>query len=100
MDDAGLADIMREITLHFEENNEASPTVYDNLPADFIASASTMIVGFEIDVVSIEAIFKLSQDRDEQSFKNIINKLNGKDYRGKEIAQEMKNIENTLFPKE
>ena len=34
------------------------------------------IVAFEVEVVSIDNVFKLSQNRNEKSFQNIMDKLN------------------------
>ena len=67
---------MRKTTLYFEGNNPTSPTVYDNLDPGFIKRASAMIAGFEIEITKMEAVFKLSQDRDQESYQNIINHLN------------------------
>lgn len=100
LDGSGLAEIMRKTNLHFEGNNTESPTVYDNLPNDFIQSASKMIAGFEIEVSSVEAVFKLSQDRDEKSYQNIIEKLNQGDSSSKSIAAEMSKKATILFSSE
>jgi len=57
------------------------------------------IVAFEIEVESIENVFKLSQDRDKESYQNIIEKLETTDADGKTIAGEMKKRESKLFEK-
>ena len=62
-----------------------------------LKGASKMIAGFEIEVESIEAIFKLSQDRDEASYKNIIEKLKQQDGGSQIIAQEMQKRKAKLF---
>jgi transcriptional regulator len=49
------------------------------------------IVSFEIEITSIEAKKKLSQNRDDKNYKNIISKLEkSNDYQSIEIAKEMK----------
>jgi transcriptional regulator len=47
-------------------------------------------VAFEIEVKQIDNVFKLSQNRDEQSYHNIIAKLESQDADSKKIADEMK----------
>ena len=37
------------------------------------------IVAFEVEVLSIDNVFKLSQNRDEKSYHSIINKLQSSD---------------------
>jgi len=99
LDDSGLAEIMRNTTLYFEGNNPTSPTVYDNLDPGFIKRASAMIAGFEIEITKMEAVFKLSQDRDQESYQNIINHLNSLEGSGPLIAAEMVKREEDLFRK-
>ena len=56
------------------------------------------IVAFEIEVTDINNVFKLSQDRDEQSYHNIIEKLKEKGEDGQVIAAEMEKRIKELFP--
>ncbi len=99
VDDTGLRDIMRKTTLHFEGSNPQSPTVYDNLDPGFIKRASAMIAGFEIEITKMEAVFKLSQDRDQESYRNIIEKLKSQEDDGPSIAAEMEMREKALYRK-
>jgi transcriptional regulator len=55
------------------------------------------IIAFEIEVEAIENVFKLSQNRDKESYQNIIKKLETADSDGKGIAEEMKRRESQLF---
>ncbi len=71
----GLIYALRKLSLHYEKQNIQSSTIYDNLPADYAAKMLKAIVGFEIEVVSIDHVFKLSQNRDEKSYDNIISHL-------------------------
>lgn len=49
------------------------------------------IVSFEIEITAIEAKKKLSQNRDDKNYKNIISKLeNSNDFQSMEVAKEMK----------
>ncbi|MEP4596579.1 MAG: FMN-binding negative transcriptional regulator, partial [Cyclobacteriaceae bacterium] len=72
---AALQNMLRKISLHFENNNPDSPTAYDNLDPEKMESIMKAIVAFEIEVTALDNVFKLSQDRDEQSYHNIIKKL-------------------------
>jgi transcriptional regulator len=89
LDDAGLEVVLRKTTLHFEHHNPASPTVFDNLPDEFKQKYLKAIVAFEVEVVHMDHVFKLSQDRDKQSYLNIMEKLREQDESGRVIAEEM-----------
>jgi transcriptional regulator len=89
---------MKKLTLQFENNNTSSPTVYDNLPKEYLSKMMPGILGFEIKIDSLENVFKLSQNRDEKSYRNIIVQLEKKGGAGLEVAREMKNRLEKLFP--
>jgi transcriptional regulator len=94
-----LIAILKRLTLHYENNNTASTTIFDNLPSEYTRPLMKAIVAFEVEVTSVENVFKLSQNRDEKSFHNIINKLNEQGGDGKFIAEEMKKRQQQLFGK-
>ena len=98
LDDKALDDVLRKTTLHFENYNPDSTTVFDNLPAEFKKRVMHMIVAFEIEVQEIDTVFKLSQDRDLQSYRNIILKLREQGEAGQVIAEEMEKREKAVFP--
>lgn len=98
LDDSALEDILRMTTLYFEDQNEQSPTVFDNLPVEFKQRVMGAIVAFEIEIKEMDTIFKLSQDRDAESYQNIINKLKEQDEDGRVIAAEMEKRAKQLFP--
>jgi transcriptional regulator len=56
------------------------------------------IAGFEIKADKIDNVFKLSQNRDEKSYLNIISKLEEQGGEGALIAGEMKKRKMELFP--
>lgn len=95
-----LEDILQTTTLHFENQNQESTTVFDNLPLEFKQKALKLIVGFEIEIKDIDTVFKLSQDRDLKSYQNIIKKLKTQDKDGHVIASEMEKRIRQLFPDE
>jgi transcriptional regulator len=98
MDQEGLISILKKTSLHFENNNSSSTTVYDNLSPEYTSKLVKAIVGFEVEVEHIDNVFKLSQNRDEKSFETIIEKLKdgGKD--AKTIAEEMQKRQSQLYP--
>ncbi len=97
LDTAGTEAVLQRTSLYFEKNDGESPTVYANLPAAFKQKVIKLIVGFEIDVVELRSVFKLSQDRDAKSYDNIIEKLTAQGERGREIAREMEARKAQMF---
>ncbi|HYC29357.1 MAG TPA: FMN-binding negative transcriptional regulator [Chitinophagaceae bacterium] len=97
LEDDGLIGLMQKLSLHFEDNNLQSATVYDNLPGEYTSRLIKAIVGFEIEVEQLENVFKLSQNRDEKSFHAIIERLQQQGYNGQYIANEMKQRAAQLF---
>jgi transcriptional regulator len=93
-----LIDFMRKLTLKFEKGNTQSTTFYDNLPDNFLNKMMPAIVGFEIKADNIENVFKLSQNRDEKSYLNIISKLEEQGGQSALIALEMRKRQSELFP--
>jgi transcriptional regulator len=98
LDDDALTDVLRKTTLHFENQNQKSETIYDNLPSEYTQRLMKAIVAFEIEVKEIDTVFKLSQDRDFESYKNIILKLREQGENGKVIADEMEKRFKDVFP--
>ncbi len=90
LDDAGLEAVLQKSSLYFENNDPESPTVFANLPTELRKKLMKAIVAFEVDVEKIEHVFKLSQDRDDNSYRSIINHLEKEDENGRAIAAEMK----------
>ena len=98
LDDSALVSVLRKTTLHFENYNHHSATVFDKLPAEYIQKLMKAFVAFEIEVKEIKNVFKLSQDRDRQSYQNIIQKLNEQGEDGQVIAAEMEKRTREVFP--
>jgi transcriptional regulator len=98
MPDDGLVSFMKKLTLHFEKGNTSSPTYFNNLPDEFLNKMLPAIVGFEIKASSIENVFKLSQNRDEKSYMNIIAQLERQGGDGALVASEMRERKKELFP--
>jgi transcriptional regulator len=98
LDDRALVDVLRKTTLHFEEHNKQSSTVFDNLPEDYRQKLMKAIVAFEIEVKELNNVFKLSQNRDPKSYENIKEKLRQKGGDASMIADEMEKRAKELFP--
>lgn len=98
LDNDALENILRKTSLHFENNDPNSTTIFDNVPAELKKRIMHLIVPFEIEVVEINTVFKLSQDRDAQSYRNIIEKLKQQGESGQVIAAEMEKRAAQLFP--
>jgi transcriptional regulator len=94
-----LVAILRRLTLHYENNNTGSTTVFDNLSSEYKEPLMKAIVAFEVEISLIDNVFKLSQNRDEKSFHNIIGKLQEQRSDGQFIADEMKKRQQQLFDK-
>ncbi|MEO8517406.1 MAG: FMN-binding negative transcriptional regulator [Flavobacterium sp.] len=72
------------------EQNSKNPVRVEDLSKQTIMQARG-IVAFEIEITSIDAVKKLSQNRDQKNFQNIISELeNTGDSNAKQIACEMK----------
>lgn len=98
LDEANLADVLKKTSLHFEKGNKDSSTVFDNLPEDYTNRLMKAIVAFEVEVQEIDTVFKLSQNRDKESYQHIIGKLKEQNEDGKAIAEEMQKRTEQLFP--
>ena len=63
----------------------------EGLTADFVEKEIKGVAGFSLDVTRMDAAYKLSQNRDDESYANIINELEKRgDEVSAEIAKEMK----------
>lgn len=96
LDEQALLDVLKRTTNHFE-NNPKSAANFEQLPVEYVAKMAKAIVAFEIEVESFDNVFKLSQNRDKESYGKIIKKLEAQDSDGKKIAEEMKRRSAKLF---
>jgi len=96
-DDENLVKILKRTTDHFE-NDPLSPAGFDKLSPDYIQQLSKAIVAFEIEVESMDHVFKLSQNKDRENYLSIINQLEQRDANAKMVAGEMRKRIQILFP--
>ena len=92
-----LIAFMKRLSLHFEKGDTRSITFYDNLPDEYTQRMIKGIVLFELEVTELENVFKLSQNRDEKSYHNIIEKLEEQGGDGMYIASRMRENAPKLF---
>jgi transcriptional regulator len=97
LDQQALIEILKKTTLHFEDNNPHSTTVFDNLPQDYRDHLMKAIIAFEIEVEEIDNVFKLSQNRDKASYNNIKEHLKKQGEHAQSIASEMEKRTSQLF---
>ena len=77
--------------LNTYEKNSDNPITEEKLTRESIQKQMQGVVGFEIEITRIEASYKLSQNRDDQSHSNIIRELEKQtDDNAQHIAQAMK----------
>ncbi|MDE3234689.1 MAG: FMN-binding negative transcriptional regulator [Bacteroidota bacterium] len=96
MDDDELHRLLIELTDHFEENPH-SPASVKNMDPVYVQQQMKAIVGYKIRLTAIQHVFKLSQNRDEKSYENIILHLEAGNAEQRIIAEEMKTNKNQLF---
>lgn len=97
LDDDALVDVLRKTSLHFENYNKESTTVFDNLSEEYTQRLMKAIVAFEIEVTDLDNVFKLSQNRDAESYSNIKHRLSQQGGSASVIAGEMEKRTEQLF---
>lgn len=98
-DEAGTYEAVKRVTNYFEGPGNAGS--FDQLPDSYITPLLKAIVGFRIEISELDHVFKLSQNRDEPSFGNIIEQLKKRgDHDSTRIAEEMEKRAAKLFGKE
>ncbi len=96
-DEAGTVQLLIDLTNKFE-GGENPKELVENMPAEYVNTMVKAIAGFTIEVKELYPIFKLSQNRSDESYKNIISHLEKQNDSGAEdIAGEMMNRRPHLF---
>lgn len=87
--DLELMESLQLMTDHYEATVQ-HPKTFDKIPAEVIRENFSGIIGFEIEVSRIEAIAKLSQNRNDKDYFEITKQLSLKeDDNARQIAAEM-----------
>lgn len=67
-----------------------NPQKLDALPQEYVDKLMKGVVGFEMSIDKVESRFKLSQNKDDEDYQNVIRELKAlDDYNAKWIAEEM-----------
>lgn len=83
---------LTQLTDKYEQKSQ-NPVSVQRLSPDFLKRELKGLVGFEIEIQDIQAAYKLSQNRNEHDFSNIITNLEQQnDAPSKAVAQSMLNI--------
>ena len=80
--------LLDRTTSHFE-NNPHSPALMKHIPEDYIQSNMKAIVAFEVQVHQLDHVFKLSQNRDAESYDRIVQELKQQGGEAATVAQVM-----------
>lgn len=86
-DSGFLHQLLTKLTETFEQ--PGSPSLVQHMDPDYVRRMMESIVAFEVEVLSIRHVFKLSQNRDKQSHANIMTTLAGKEGDGRQIGRAM-----------
>ena len=82
------------------EHHRPQPVRLEEVPEKQFNDDFRGIVGFEVVIEEIQAAYKLSQNRDEESYHNVIGQLNNEGELSKQVALEMEKRIEPLFNKE
>lgn len=88
LNDEELRLLLDRTTSHFE-NNPHSPALMKHIPEDYIQSNMKAIVAFEVEVQQLDHVFKLSQNRDAESYDRIVQELKQQGGEAATVAQVM-----------
>jgi transcriptional regulator len=89
-DDKGTIEAIRKLTEVYESAD--SLAAFDKMSEEYILANVKAIVGFTIEVDEFDAVFKLSQNKDEQTKKSIVENLRKRtDEDSLKIAKEIEN---------
>ena len=85
-------ELKQDLTLLLQkyEKHRKNPVLWENLSPQLVEKELKGIVGFKVRVEEIQAVDKLSQNRNEEDYQNIINKLyEEKDVNSQQVASVM-----------
>jgi transcriptional regulator len=83
---------------HQYEDEQLLPEMVEKMSDDYIKANLAAIAGFEIAVSQLDATFKLNQNKDDESFRNVVAQLMAsEDFNSITIAGEMMRLRPHLF---
>ncbi|MBS1487041.1 MAG: FMN-binding negative transcriptional regulator [Bacteroidetes bacterium] len=90
---------LKQLLDYYEKNSE-HPVTIEGMSEKFLRQEIQGIVGFKIAITKIESAFKLSQNRDDKNFNEVIHRLEQRaDNNSHEVAREMRKLRPGLPPK-
>ncbi len=95
-DEAALMAILKRTTDYFE-NNPNSGSNFEDIETTYIDSMKNAIVAFEIEVMDMDHVFKLSQNHNEKDYDNIVKQLKSKGGESKVVGEIMENRRSKVF---
>jgi len=93
-----LHTLLTKLTENFEVYPH-SPSLVSKMDEAYVRDMMKAIIAFEIEVTDVEHVFKLSQNRNEKSYENIIEHLQDGNADAKTIAETMKEKKDYVFRK-
>lgn len=94
-DEAALYNLLVKLTAHFEQPD--SPSLVKDMKPGYVKKLMQYIVAFEIEVTDIKHVFKLSQNRDEESYSNILQQLHAQpNAAAKQVAEDMEQNKSSM----
>lgn len=97
LDDTALLDLLTRLTHHFEGHPD-SPALVEKMPEEYVQQLMRAIQAFEIELTRIDHIFKLSQNKNEASYHQVIQELSQRDPMQQAIAGTMQQRADMVFP--
>jgi len=95
--DVQTVELLQELT-HYFEDTQTRPELLENMNEAYINTNVRAIIGFETRLENVQATFKLSQNKDDESYRKIVENLGkSENYNEIIIAAEMKKRRNYLF---
>ena len=98
LDEAALLNMLQRLTAFFE-NDAHSPALVEKMPEEYVSKMMKAIIAFEIEVTHLDNVFKLSQNRDKETFSVVTDKLKAQGGQAADIADEMQQRGDQLFNK-
>lgn len=97
MDEAETLELITALT-HQYEDGQIVPETVEQMSEEYISVNLKAIAGFEIAVTQLDATFKLNQNKDDESYRNVVDQLMAtEDINSITIAGEMMKLRPHLF---
>ncbi len=97
LDEAGTRNVIQQLT-HLYEHTLPQPELMEHMDEAYISANLKAIAGFKMKVADLKATFKLNQNKDDESYKNVVAQLMATNkHQEQEIAQAMMQERPELF---